>query len=63
LEINYPGRIQSIVFSFLFQIFEKIQPELHTDGEGVAKYKGSPFVVVGKDGYFRAQTMKNSGIK
>ncbi|XP_028394750.1 aminoacyl tRNA synthase complex-interacting multifunctional protein 1-like [Dendronephthya gigantea] len=45
------------------KIFEKIQPDLHTDGDGVAKYKGSPFVVVGKEGYFKSQTMKNSGIK
>ncbi|XP_046845075.1 aminoacyl tRNA synthase complex-interacting multifunctional protein 1-like [Xenia sp. Carnegie-2017] len=45
------------------KIFEKIQPDLHTDEEGIAKYKGSPFLVVGKEGYFFSQTMKNSSIK
>lgn len=48
---------------FSLQIFEKIQPDLHTDEEGIAKYKGSPFLVVGKEGYFFSQTMKNSSIK
>ena len=59
---GYPGTPDAQL-SAKKKIFEKIQPDLHTDEEGVAKYKGSPFVVVGKEGFFKSQTMKNSGIK
>lgn len=44
------------------KIWEQIQPDLHTNDECVAMYKGAPFEVKGK-GVCRAQTMKNSGIK
>lgn len=44
------------------KIWEQIQPDLHTNGECVATYKGAPFEVKGK-GVCRAQTMANSGIK
>ncbi|NP_001231196.1 aminoacyl tRNA synthase complex-interacting multifunctional protein 1 [Cricetulus griseus] len=44
------------------KIWEQIQPDLHTNAECVATYKGSPFEVKGK-GVCRAQTMANSGIK
>ncbi|XP_077380684.1 aminoacyl tRNA synthase complex-interacting multifunctional protein 1a isoform X1 [Festucalex cinctus] len=44
------------------KVWEQIQPDLRTDGECVATYKGAPFEVAGK-GVCRAQTMSNSGIK
>lgn len=44
------------------KIWEQIQPDLHTNAECVATYKGVPFEVKGK-GICRAQTMANSGIK
>ncbi|KAK2103835.1 Aminoacyl tRNA synthase complex-interacting multifunctional protein 1 [Saguinus oedipus] len=44
------------------KIWEQIQPDLHTNDECVATYKGVPFEVEGK-GVCRAQTMSNSGIK
>lgn len=44
------------------KIWEQIQPDLYTNDECVATYKGAPFEVKGK-GVCRAQTMTNSGIK
>uniref|UniRef100_K9IZU2 Putative trna-binding protein n=1 Tax=Desmodus rotundus TaxID=9430 RepID=K9IZU2_DESRO len=44
------------------KIWEQIQPDLYTNDECVATYKGAPFQVKGK-GVCRAQTMANSGIK
>ncbi|XP_066488574.1 aminoacyl tRNA synthase complex-interacting multifunctional protein 1 isoform X2 [Tiliqua scincoides] len=44
------------------KIWEQIQPDLHTNDECVATYKGVPFEVKGK-GVCRASTMANSGIK
>lgn len=44
------------------KIWEQIQPDLYTNDECVATYKGAPFEVKGK-GVCRAQTMSNSGIK
>ncbi|XP_061736308.1 aminoacyl tRNA synthase complex-interacting multifunctional protein 1-like [Nerophis ophidion] len=44
------------------KVWEQIQPDLRTDGECVATYKGAAFEVAGK-GVCRAQTMSNSGIK
>ncbi|XP_036047292.1 aminoacyl tRNA synthase complex-interacting multifunctional protein 1 isoform X2 [Onychomys torridus] len=44
------------------KIWEQIQPDLHTNAECVATYKGVPFEVKGK-GICKAQTMANSGIK
>uniref|UniRef100_H0WK07 Aminoacyl tRNA synthetase complex interacting multifunctional protein 1 n=2 Tax=Otolemur garnettii TaxID=30611 RepID=H0WK07_OTOGA len=44
------------------KIWEQIQPDLCTNAECVATYKGAPFEVKGK-GVCRAQTMANSGIK
>lgn len=44
------------------KIWEQIQPDLHTNDECVATYKGAPFEVKGK-GVCKAQTMANSGIK
>ncbi|XP_006216226.1 aminoacyl tRNA synthase complex-interacting multifunctional protein 1 [Vicugna pacos] len=44
------------------KIWEQIQPDLYTNEECVATYKGAPFEVKGK-GVCRAQTMANSGIK
>ncbi|XP_004686657.1 PREDICTED: aminoacyl tRNA synthase complex-interacting multifunctional protein 1 isoform X2 [Condylura cristata] len=44
------------------KIWEQIQPDLHTNDDCVATYKGAPFEVKGK-GVCRAQTMSNSGIK
>ncbi|XP_075400074.1 aminoacyl tRNA synthase complex-interacting multifunctional protein 1 isoform X2 [Tenrec ecaudatus] len=44
------------------KIWEQIQPDLYTNAECVATYKGVPFEVKGK-GVCRAQSMSNSGIK
>ncbi|XP_060013788.1 aminoacyl tRNA synthase complex-interacting multifunctional protein 1 [Lagenorhynchus albirostris] len=44
------------------KIWEQIQPDLYTNDECVATYKGARFEVKGK-GVCRAQTMANSGIK
>ncbi|XP_074128941.1 aminoacyl tRNA synthase complex-interacting multifunctional protein 1 isoform X2 [Sminthopsis crassicaudata] len=44
------------------KIWEQIQPDLITNDQCVATYKGVPFEVKGK-GVCRAQTMSNSGIK
>ncbi|KAF7660429.1 hypothetical protein LDENG_00282070 [Lucifuga dentata] len=44
------------------KVWEQVQPELCTDGQCVATYKGAAFEVVGK-GVCKAQTMSNSGIK
>uniref|UniRef100_UPI00398F0B23 aminoacyl tRNA synthase complex-interacting multifunctional protein 1a n=1 Tax=Pristiophorus japonicus TaxID=55135 RepID=UPI00398F0B23 len=42
--------------------WDQIQPDLSTNAEYVATYKGTPFEVKGK-GVCKAQTMANSGIK
>lgn len=44
------------------KVWEQIQPDLRTDGQCVATYKGSAFEITGK-GVCKAQTMSNSGIK
>ncbi|XP_063165828.1 aminoacyl tRNA synthase complex-interacting multifunctional protein 1 isoform X2 [Candoia aspera] len=44
------------------KIWEQIQPDLQTNDECIATYKGVPFEVKGK-GVCRAPTMANSGIK
>ncbi|XP_069781855.1 aminoacyl tRNA synthase complex-interacting multifunctional protein 1a isoform X2 [Narcine bancroftii] len=44
------------------KIWDRIQPDLSTNEECIATYKGTPFVVKGK-GVCKAQTMANSGIK
>ncbi|XP_048387869.1 aminoacyl tRNA synthase complex-interacting multifunctional protein 1a isoform X1 [Stegostoma tigrinum] len=44
------------------KVWDQIQPNLGTNEECVATYKGTPFEVKGK-GVCKAQTMANSGIK
>ncbi|XP_076003943.1 aminoacyl tRNA synthase complex-interacting multifunctional protein 1a [Genypterus blacodes] len=44
------------------KVWEEIQPDLRTDDQCVATYKGAAFEVAGK-GVCKAQTMSNSGIK
>lgn len=44
------------------KVWEQVQPDLLTDAQCVATYKGAAFEVVGK-GVCKAQTMSNSGIK
>ncbi|KAM8880498.1 aminoacyl tRNA synthase complex-interacting multifunctional protein 1a isoform 2-T2 [Spinachia spinachia] len=44
------------------KVWEQVQPDLRTDGQCVATYKGSAFEVAGK-GVCKAQTMSHSGIK
>ena len=44
------------------KIFEQVQPDLLTDGNGVACYKGIPLEIPGK-GVFKSQTLVNSIIK
>lgn len=44
------------------KVWEQVQPDLRTDDQCVATYKGAAFEVAGK-GACKAQTMSNSGIK
>lgn len=44
------------------KVWEQVQPDLLTDAQCVATYKGAAFEVSGK-GVCKAQTMSNSGIK
>ncbi|XP_034147075.1 aminoacyl tRNA synthase complex-interacting multifunctional protein 1a [Esox lucius] len=44
------------------KVWEAVQPDLKTDSQCVATYKGACFEIAGK-GVCRAQTMSNSGIK
>ncbi|KAI4883369.1 hypothetical protein NFI96_013589 [Prochilodus magdalenae] len=44
------------------KVWEQVQPDLRTDNQCVATYKGAAFEVAGK-GVCKAQTMTNSGIK
>ncbi|KAK1174936.1 aminoacyl tRNA synthase complex-interacting multifunctional protein 1-like isoform X1 [Acipenser oxyrinchus oxyrinchus] len=44
------------------KVWEQIQPDLRTDGQCIATYKGAAFEITGK-GVCKAQTMSNSGIK
>lgn len=44
------------------KVWERIQPDLNTDGEYVACYKGVPFEIEGK-GVCKVQTMAKSSIK
>ncbi|KAL4640469.1 aminoacyl tRNA synthase complex-interacting multifunctional protein 1 [Arapaima gigas] len=44
------------------KVWEQVQPDLRTNDQCVATYKGVPFQVAGK-GVCKAQTMTNSGIK
>ena len=44
------------------KIFEQVQPDLLTNGEGVACYRGVAWTVPSK-GVMRSQTMKNFPIK
>ncbi|XP_016429820.1 aminoacyl tRNA synthase complex-interacting multifunctional protein 1-like [Sinocyclocheilus rhinocerous] len=44
------------------KVWEQVQPDLCTDDQCVATYKGAAFEVAGK-GVCKAQTMSNSGIK
>ncbi|KAM9477249.1 aminoacyl tRNA synthase complex-interacting multifunctional protein 1a isoform 2-T2 [Clarias gariepinus] len=44
------------------KVWEQVQPDLRTDNQGVATYKGAAFEVAGK-GVCKAQTMTNAGIK
>ncbi|TMS23751.1 Aminoacyl tRNA synthase complex-interacting multifunctional protein 1 [Larimichthys crocea] len=44
------------------KVWEQVQPDLRTDGQCIATYKGAAFEVAGK-GVCKAQTMSNSGIK
>jgi len=44
------------------KVWEQVQPDLRTDAQCVATYKGAAFEIAGK-GVCKAQTMSNSGIK
>ncbi|XP_062334894.1 aminoacyl tRNA synthase complex-interacting multifunctional protein 1a isoform X2 [Osmerus eperlanus] len=44
------------------KVWEQVQPDLKTDAQCVATYRGSAFLVAGK-GVCKAQTMSNSSIK
>ncbi|XP_060782446.1 aminoacyl tRNA synthase complex-interacting multifunctional protein 1a [Neoarius graeffei] len=44
------------------KVWEQVQPDLRTDDEGVANYKGAAFEIAGK-GVCKAPTMRNSGIR
>lgn len=45
------------------KIFEQVAPDLKTDGERRATYKGCPWVVLGKDGHITSETLTNVQIK
>ena len=44
------------------KVFEQVQPDFLVNEEGVATYRGVPFIVAGK-GVCRAATMRGTGIK
>lgn len=44
------------------KVWEQLKPDLHTNAEGVACYKGVPFTVVGK-GVCKSQTVKSSPVQ
>ena len=44
------------------KVWEQLKPDLHTNADGVACYKGVPFTVVGK-GVCKSQTVKNSPVQ
>ena len=44
------------------KIFEQVQPELHTDENCIATYRGVPFTVPGK-GVCKTVSFSNCGIK
>ena len=44
------------------KVWDTIQPDLHTNEEGVACYKGTPLKVPGK-GVFQAPTLRGTSIK
>ncbi|XP_072552360.1 aminoacyl tRNA synthase complex-interacting multifunctional protein 1 [Salminus brasiliensis] len=58
---NYPGEAEREL-NPKRRIWERLLPDLCTDGKGVANYKGVAFEVRGK-GLCRAATISNGGIK
>ncbi|XP_067303237.1 aminoacyl tRNA synthase complex-interacting multifunctional protein 1 isoform X2 [Pseudorasbora parva] len=58
---NYPGEPEKEL-NPKQRIWERLQPDLSTDGKGVATYKGVAFEVRGK-GLCRAPSISNGGIK
>lgn len=44
------------------KVWEQVQPDLRTDNQGVASYKGAAFEVAGK-GVCKAQTLSNTSIR
>lgn len=44
------------------KVWEQVRPDLRTDAQGVATYKGAAFEVAGK-GVCKSQTMNNSAIQ
>ncbi|XP_078267749.1 aminoacyl tRNA synthase complex-interacting multifunctional protein 1a isoform X2 [Rhinoraja longicauda] len=58
---NYPGEPDKEL-NPKKKIWDRIQPDLSTNEECIATYKGIPFVVRGM-GVCKSQTMANSGIK
>lgn len=58
---NYPGEPDKEL-NPKKKIWDRIQPDLRTNEECIATYKGTPFVVRGM-GVCKSQTMANSGIK
>ncbi|XP_077503896.1 aaRS-interacting multifunctional protein 1 [Amblyomma americanum] len=45
------------------KIFEQVAPDLKTDNEKRATYKGQPWLVAGRQGYITAETLCNAQIK
>lgn len=58
---GYPGEPDALL-NPKKKVWETVQPDLLTDDECVATYKGSPFMVLGK-GVCKAQTLKRSPVK
>jgi aminoacyl tRNA synthase complex-interacting multifunctional protein 1 len=58
---NYPG-VPDEMLNPKKKVWEKVQPDLHTDVNRVAMYKDDPFTVKGK-GICTAPTLSNVNIK
>lgn len=58
---DYPGEPDPLL-NPKKKIWEQIQPDLRVNEEGLATYKGKPWIIEGK-GMFKAATMRDSIIK
>uniref|UniRef100_G3MSX2 tRNA-binding domain-containing protein n=1 Tax=Amblyomma maculatum TaxID=34609 RepID=G3MSX2_AMBMU len=59
---GYPGQ-PDVQLNPKKKIFEQVAPDLKTDSEKRATYKGHPWLVAGRQGYVTAETLCNVQIK